>query len=195
MQEETSSESGLDAVLLQELYPRTDTDDTQLEIDLSDLDQPDSEPFYATFDLFTYETTGTFVRLPDTTHDHVVTVKFPFAALDAETQPVPLIDIVRPVRRMAVGTPMPAMRTVAERPPVYSAPYEKVEIERSFVDALPFPIESLPFERVELDMIDAPKRPRQETQIIDRGTSTITVVAVMICLMALSVASVLLLMR
>lgn len=69
------------------------------------------------------------------------------------------------------------------------APYEKVEIERSFVDALELPIESLAFERVALDLIDAPKRVRHETQIMDRGTSMVTVTAVMICLMALSVAA------
>ncbi len=63
------------------------------------------------------------------------------------------------------------------------------------MNALPFPVESLPFERVELDVVEAPKAPRHETQIIHRGTSAVTVVAVMICLMALSVATVLLVMR
>jgi hypothetical protein len=63
------------------------------------------------------------VRVRDTSHDHIVTVKFPREALDGETLPMPL----------------------------YSAPYERVET--SYEDALPMPLYSAPFERVDLGMI------------------------------------------
>jgi hypothetical protein len=199
---ETIPESGLDAVLFQALYPRTDAEDTQLEIDLSDLGQDDEDvDYYAAFELESDEDTGTFVRLRDTSHDHVVTVEFPFAALGAETLPVPRIAVGRacqtgsPVRRIALGTPAPPLRTVAEDPPVYSAPYAKLDIAPSFEDAMPFPVESLPFERVELELFHAPKRPHQETQIIERGSSVVTVIAVLSCALALGLSAVLLIVR
>jgi hypothetical protein len=203
---ETIPESGLDAVLFQVLYPRTDAEDTQLEIDLSDLGQDDEDvAYYAAFELESDEDTGTFVRLRDTSHDHVVTVEFPFAALGAETLPVPRVEVGGatcqrnqtglPVRRIALGTPAPPLRTVAEDPPVYSAPYAKLDIAPSFEDAMPFPVESLPFERVELELFHAPKRPHQETQIIERGSSVVTVIAVLSCALALGLSAVLLIVR
>lgn len=212
MHVETIPESGLDAVVFQELYPRTDADDTQLEIDLTDLGQADEDvAYYAAFELERDEDTGTFVRLRDTSHDHVVTVEFPLAALGAETLPVRGVEVGRascqpdqhgqpgqpgrPVRRIALGTPAPPLRTVAEYPRAYSAPYAKLDIAPSFEDAMPFPVESLPFERVELELIHAPKRPRQETEIIERGSSVVTMIAVLSCGLALGLSAVLLLAR
>lgn len=182
---ETISESGLDAALFHALYPHTDADDTQVEIDVADLaDLADlDEDYYAAVEFVTDETTGTFERLRDTSHDHIPTVRFPLA-FDAEPKPVPWVHLTRPGRRVAIGTPVPPLRTVAERLPVFSAP-----------DALPFPVESLPFELVEIELFDAPKRPRHETEIIDRGPSVVVVIAVLVCAMALGISAVLLLAR
>ncbi|CAN5226485.1 hypothetical protein BH11MYX1_BH11MYX1_07070 [soil metagenome] len=194
MHVEIIPESGLDAVLLQELYPRTDADDTQLEIDLSDLAHDDE---YAAYELASDETTGTFVRLRDTNHDHLVTVEFPLAALDAETQPVECEEpaLETPVRRVARGSAAPSFGAPADPAPLYSSPFARLDITPSFEDVLPFPVESLPFERVELDLIDPPKPPRSETETIQRGSSIVTVIAVLTCALALGLSAVLLLAR
>ena len=193
---ETIPESGLDAMLLQALYPQTDADDTQVEIDvadladLADLADPagladgESEDYYAAVELVPDETTGTFVRPRDTSHDHIPTVRFPLALLDAETRRAPRVALPRPARRVANGTPVPPLSTVAERASVFAASH-----------ALPFPVESLPFERVEIELFDAPKRPRQETEIIERGPQIVVVIAVLVSALALGVSVVLLLAR
>jgi hypothetical protein len=105
-----------------ELFPRQDLDDTYVDIILDDFDLDDD--YYAAFELVVDpHATTEFVRVRDTSHDHIVTVKFPREALDGDTLPMPL----------------------------YSAPYERVET--SYEDALPMPLYSAPFERVDLGMI------------------------------------------
>jgi len=105
-----------------ELFPRHDLDDTYVDIILDDFDLDDD--YYAAFELVIDEhATTEFMRVRDTSHDHIVTVKFPREALDADTLPMPL----------------------------YSAPYERVET--SYENALPMPLYSAPFERVDLGMI------------------------------------------
>ena len=161
-------------MLFQALYPHTDAEDTQVEID----------HYYAAVELVIDETTGTFVRTRDTSHDHVPTSRFPLPSIDAETKPVPRMDLEQPARRVAIGTPVPPMRSLAERSPAFSGRF-----------ALPFPVESLPFDRVEIEVFDAPKQPRQETEIIERGPSVVIVIAVLVCALALGLAVALLIAR
>ena len=114
-------ESHLAAILMGELLrPREDLDDTYVDIVLDDLDLDDDE-FYASYELvhepaqpivkaiaaqdpttFAAPTTK-FVRVRDTSHDHIETKKYPREALEADTLQTPkysapyeLIDIAHP---------------------------------------------------------------------------------------------------
>ena len=134
---EAIPESRLAAVLLRELLPppRQDLDDTYVDIILDDLELEDDDDDYAAYELHegvigepdATETTE-FVRMRDTSHDHVETVRMPRVEFD--TLPTPR----------------------------YSEPYEKVDLVPSFGNALPMPLYSAPFERVDLDVIPTPIR-------------------------------------
>jgi len=102
-------ESRLADVLLGELCPRPEADDTYVDIILEDLElvEPDDDDDdYALFQVVRdpFATTE-FVRVRDTSRDHVVTVKFPRGVLEDETAEIPQV----------------------------SAPYERIEIETIIV--------------------------------------------------------------
>ncbi|MEO8841231.1 MAG: hypothetical protein ABI591_03585 [Kofleriaceae bacterium] len=85
------------------LRSREDLDDTYVDIVLDDLELDDSNEYYASYELVReLEAVATmeFVRVRDTTHDHVLTKRYPRPSLDLDTEPVPL----------------------------YSAPYERIDI-------------------------------------------------------------------
>jgi hypothetical protein len=152
-QVETLWESRLDAVVLMQLHPHhNEADDTFVDIILDDLelDEPE-ELYYATYLLIhDPQATTEFVRVRDTSHDHIVTVKFPFAALDADTQPIPLV----------------------------STPYDKIDIAEcsaqftAYAGALPLPTYSAPFERVDLEALAVPAPiAHEETEMIEAPRS------------------------
>ena len=127
------------AALMGELLrPREDIDDTYVDIVLDDLEL-DEDEHYVSYEVVrelptsSIATTTKFERIRDTTHDHVVTVKLP--RIDADTLEVPL----------------------------YSAPYERVDIQAgndahftaypnaNQPDPLPLPLYSAPYVRVDLE--------------------------------------------
>jgi hypothetical protein len=150
-------ESHLAAILMGELLrPREDLDDTYVDIVLDDLDLDDDD--YASYELvrapapvpdiamaFAAPTTK-FVRVRDTSHDHIDTKKYPREALDADTLQTPkysapyeLIDIEHPP---IVAPPLAAQFTSYPNAqfPLNSAPYERVDLDdysRAFVKAAP----------------------------------------------------------
>lgn len=107
-----------------QLQPRRDLDDTFVDIVLVDFDFDDD--YYAAYELGQVEpdvaSTTQFVRVRDTSRDHVVTA---------------------PMERV-------------ELEPVYSEPYAKVELAPSYIGALPMPLSSGPFEKIDLDVIPTP---------------------------------------
>lgn len=200
---EPALESHLAALLMGELLRRhEDLDDTYVDIVLDDFDLDDSNEYYASFELIQVPisepvvepvATTEFVRVRDTTHDHVTTKPYPRPSLDLDTQPVPLysapyerIDI-RPLptaelERIAMPERI-AIQDDAEEPnipvyletadseridgehpivPLYSTPYDPTEdptedpVTQFAVGsaALPLPLYSVPYERVDLDVRD-----------------------------------------
>jgi hypothetical protein len=171
-------ESHLAAILMGELLrPREDIDDTYVDIVLDDLDLDDE--YYASFELvhepapaqdpttFAAPTTK-FVRVRDTSHDHIDTKKYPREALDADTLQTPkysapyeLIDIEHPPIVVPTTAPLAPSYPNAQFP-LNSAPYELVDIahpivaaplaaEFTFYSNAKFPLNSAPYERVDLD--------------------------------------------
>jgi hypothetical protein len=143
-------ESHLAAILMGELLrPREDLDDTYVDIVLDDLELDETDEYYASFELVrepapdatTFAATTEFVRVRDTTHDHVTTKKYPRESLDPDTLQTPkysapyeLIDIEHP----------PLAAQFASYPnakfPLNSAPYERIDLQdysRAFVKATP----------------------------------------------------------
>jgi hypothetical protein len=151
-------ESHLAAILMGELLrPREDLDDTYVDIVLDDLDLDDDD--YASYELvheqapevattFAAPTTK-FVRVRDTSHDHIDTKKYPREALDADTLQTPkysapyeLIDIEHSPIAKPVAVPLAAEFTSYPNAkfPLNSAPYERVDLDdysRAFVKATP----------------------------------------------------------
>jgi hypothetical protein len=151
-------ESHLAAILMGELLrPREDLDDTYVDIVLDDLDLDETDDYYASYELahepapdpttFAAPTTK-FVRVRDTSHDHIDTKEYPREALDPDTLQTPkysapyeLIDIEHP----PIGVPAaPLAAQFTSYPhaqfPLNSAPYEKVDVDdysRAFVKAVP----------------------------------------------------------
>jgi hypothetical protein len=176
---EAIPESRLAAVLLRELLPppREDLDDTYVDIILDDLDLDDDE--YASYELVhaavepdATETTE-FVRVRDTSHDHIVTVPMPRVELD--TLPTPR----------------------------YSEPYEKVDVTLAngvpaFGNALPIPLYSAPFEKVDLDVIPTPVR-YEETEMMgappSRAARALVTITVLACVLIISASVVWLALR
>jgi len=151
-------ESHLAAILMGELLrPREDLDDTYVDIVLDDLDLDETDEYYASYELvhesvpelapaatFAAPTTK-FVRVRDTSHDHIDTKKYPREALDADTLQTPkysapyeLIDIEHP----PIVVPVAAQFTSYPHAqfPLNSAPYERVDLQdysHAFVKAAP----------------------------------------------------------
>lgn len=150
-------ESRLAAVLLRELLPppREDLDDTYVDINLDDLDLDDDE--YLSYELVRADGDATetteFVRVRDTSRDHVVTEPMP--RVEIETMPTPL----------------------------YSAPYEKIDLVPQFGNALPMPLYSAPFEKVDLDVIPTPVH-FEATEMMDAAQSRFARVMLTIVVLA-----------
>jgi hypothetical protein len=177
MQPQPQLESRLATVLMGELLrPHdlggavADLDDTFVDIVLDDLELEEPDDYYASFEVVgelalpeSNVATAEFVRVRDTTHDHITTIKFAREAIDADTLPVPrhsapyeLIDIQDSTHTLANAPvaaqftaypgvkhpPGASARSIAADPlrfPLYSAPYERVDQDRShaFVRAAP----------------------------------------------------------
>lgn len=137
-------ESHLAAILMGELLRRhEDLDDTYVDIVLDDLDLDTSDE-YASFELIQVPisesvveavATTEFVRVRDTSHDHVTTERYPRPSLDLDTQPVPL----------------------------YSAPYERIDI-RPLPTAEHERIDIRPSPTAELERIDVRPRLTSEAR-------------------------------
>lgn len=143
-------ESHLAAILMGELLrPREDLDDTYVDIVLDDLELDETDEYYASFELVrepaSNAATTEFVRVRDTTHDHVTTKKYaresldpdtlqtpkysaPYELIDIQQPPIaaPLIDIQHPI-----AAPLAAQFTAYPnaKVPLYSAPYERVDLQ------------------------------------------------------------------
>jgi len=156
-------ESRLAAVLMGELIrPRevggnvAELDDTFVDIILDDLELDDGDDYYASFELVCEPTpsvtegspTVEFVRVRDTTHDHIITVKFAREAIDPDTLRVPkystpyeLIDIQdSTIEPAPVAIPFPSSTIEPVPFPMFSAPYERIDIQdrsHAFVKAVP----------------------------------------------------------
>lgn len=161
---ESVLEARLAAVLMGELMrPRdlrgdvADIDDTFVDIVLDDLELEQSADYYASFEivreLASTDATTEFVRVRDTTHDHITTIKFARESIDADTlrfprysAPYELIDIqdcshafvkappavpltVDPNAKHPSGDRSQSIDANALRFPLYSAPYERVDIQ------------------------------------------------------------------
>jgi hypothetical protein len=125
---ESIPESRLADVLMGELFPRQEIDDTFVDIILEDLelgDPPEHETDYFAYEIVrdAFATTE-FVRVRDTRYDHIVTVEFPREAGDT-----------------------------AEAPK-FSAPYERIEIEPG--ESAQIPMERISVERMTVEPVTAP---------------------------------------
>jgi hypothetical protein len=136
-------ESRLADVLMGELFPRQEIDDTFVDIVLDDLelgDPAESEQDYAAYEIVrdAFATTE-FVRVRDTRYDHIVTVEFP-----------------RAFARDVLGED-------TARLPKFSAPYERIEIEMAEPGASDqgpgesarIPIERISVERMTVEPVTA----------------------------------------
>jgi hypothetical protein len=159
-------ESHLAAILMGELLrpredllrPREDLDDTYVDIVLDDLELDETDEYYASFELVrepaSNAATTEFVRVRDTTHDHITTKRYPRESLDPDTLQTPrysapyeLIDIehppiATPIEHPPIAAPLAAQFTAYSNAkfPLYSAPYERVDLQdysHAFVKAAP----------------------------------------------------------
>lgn len=168
-------ESRLADVLMGELFPRQELDDTFVDLVLDDLEPGDSGEVeeYAAYEIVrdAFATTE-FVRVRDTRYDHIVTVEFP-RELALETAPV--VKVSAPYERIDIEHDDD--NVVVERIHVDVAEdemqldLEDLEVEHDFfaqgdeprdaqfmayTHARPFPLYSAPFERVELGELPVP---------------------------------------
>jgi hypothetical protein len=132
-------ESRLADVLMGELFPRQEIDDTFVDIILEDLelgDPPERETDYFAYEIVrdAFATTE-FVRVRDTRYDHIVTVEFPREPGDT-----------------------------AEAPK-FSAPYERIEIEPG--ESAQIPMERISVERMTVEPVSAPGTARGEIAAAD----------------------------
>ena len=113
------------ATLLMGQLVRHEVDDTYVDIVLDDPEPDTDEPYYAAFELVRVPVvradaaTTQFVRIRDTTHDHIETVKFP--KLEDDTVPVPQYST--PYALVEVEAEPPALRL-----PMTSVPFERVDV-------------------------------------------------------------------
>lgn len=173
-------ESRLADVLMGELFPRPEIDDTFVDLVLDDLEvgDPGEGGDYAAYEVVrdAFATTE-FVRVRDTRYDHIVTVEFPrdFTrdVLGVETAPVAKVSA--PYERIELE--QEDDKIIVERISVELADDEMqldlddLEVEHDFfaqgdqphdaqfmayTHARPFPLYSAPFERVELGELPVP---------------------------------------
>ncbi|MEP6864522.1 MAG: hypothetical protein ABJE66_28125 [Deltaproteobacteria bacterium] len=123
---ESILESRLADVLMGELFPREEIDDTFVDLILEDLelgDPPERDEYYAAYEIVrdAFATTE-FVRVRDTRYDHIVTVEFPRELHGEDTA----------------------------QTPKFSAPYDRIEIQHELE---PEPGESarIPVERISVE--------------------------------------------
>ena len=124
-------ESRLADVLMGELFPRQEIDDTFVDIILDDLELGDPpEGDYAVYEIIrdAFATTE-FVRVRDTRYDHIVTVEFP-----------------REFAREVLGDD-------TAQAPKLSAPYERIEIEPA--ESARIPMERISVERMTVEPVTA----------------------------------------
>ena len=99
-------ESQLADVLLGELFPRQEVDDTYVDIVLEDLQigEVDDDEDYALFEVAPRDPFATteFVRVRDTSRDHVVTVRIPRGVLESEREDAPQVS--SPYERIEIET-------------------------------------------------------------------------------------------
>ncbi len=129
-------ESRLATALMAELLrpgEGADLDDTYVDIVLDDLELLEDD-FYASYEVIRELVrpaqpvpTTKFVRVRDTTQDHVVTVEFPRLALEVETLPFPRHSA--PYERIDIDEPgvPPSAAPNPTLLPMYSVPYERLE--------------------------------------------------------------------
>lgn len=135
---ESIPESRLADVLMGELFPRQEIDDTFVDIVLDDLElgDPGESEHYAAYEIVrdAFATTE-FVRVRDTRYDHIVTVEFP-----------------REFTRDVLGDD-------TARLPKFSAPYERIEIEtaehQGSGESARIPIERISVERMTVEPVTA----------------------------------------
>jgi hypothetical protein len=134
---ESIPESRLADVLMGELFPRQEIDDTFVDIVLDDLElgDPAETEHYAAYEIVrdAFATTE-FVRVRDTRYDHIVTVEFP-----------------REFARDVLGDD-------TARLPKFSAPYERIEIEAAEPGAgesAQIPMERISVERMTVEPVTA----------------------------------------
>jgi hypothetical protein len=238
-------ESRLADVLLGELFPRQEVDDTYVDIVLDDLEVPEveEEEEYALFeierDLFA---TTEFVRARDTRYDHIVTVEFPRTAPGDVTAPVPQVsapyerieivargdsqriervsvdrvslerididieqvDVAQGEIEAAVEQPVEPLELsdLEFEPDLSGVPREEHSAQfMSYVQALPFPLYSAPFERVELGELPvaAPTWPDDSTDIVmparATGIRVFALVLVFVSVIAVGVGLAMLVLR
>jgi hypothetical protein len=109
-------ESQLAAVVMRELVrPYESIDDTFVDLMLDDLDlaldEPDEYASYELASVFDVKT-AQFVRACDTSRDHVITVEYPRVAVAPDPEPEPAV------------LPLP----------LYSVPFERVDIHEAAID-------------------------------------------------------------
>ena len=141
---ESIPESRLADVLMGELFPRQEIDDTFVDIVLDDLelgDPPETESDYFVYEIVrdAFATTE-FVRVRDTRYDHIVTVEFPreFAReLGADTAPI--------VKA--------------------SEPYERIEIEHDAGESARIPMERISVERMTVEPVSFARASEQRISV------------------------------
>jgi hypothetical protein len=129
---ESIPESRLADVLMGELFPRQEIDDTFVDLILEDLelgDPPEREEFYAAYEIVRDAfATSEFMRVRDTRYDHIVTVEFPREY----------------ARELGDDT---------AQAPKLSAPYERIEIEQEAGESARIPMERISVERMTVEPV------------------------------------------
>ena len=187
-------ESRLADVLLGELFPPQEIDDTFVDLVLDDLElgDPGESQDYAFYEIVRDAlATAEFVRVRDTRYDHLVTVEFP--------------KLSAPYEKIEVEAAAPVDIADEET----QLDLEDLEIEQDFfaqgdarfmayANARPFPLYSAPFERVELGEIPSVIEP-EETEMIASGRTgsmrVFALAAVLTCAIAAAVGLALLVIR
>jgi len=170
-------ESRLADVLLGELFPLQEIDDTFVDLVLDDLElgDPGESQDYAFYEIVRDAlATAEFVRVRDTRYDHVVTVEFP--------------KLSAPYEKIELEAAAPV--DVADEE--MQLDLEDLEIEHEFfaqgdapgdarfmayANARPFPLYSAPFERVELGEIPSAIEPEETEMIAPARTGSLRVFA------------------
>ena len=228
-------ESRLADVLMGELFPRQEIDDTFVDLVLDDLElgDPVENEHYFVYEIIRDAlATAEFVRVRDTRYDHIVTVEFPRATRDelgVETAPTPKfsapyerieiehdddqVEVERiSLSRIAVDASGEiATAAVAAADEEVQLDLDDLEIEHdffaqgdahfmSYAHARPFPLYSAPFEKVELGELPIPTAITDDSteMVVARRTGTtraIVLAVVLTCAIAAVVGLALLVVR